>query len=60
MGQLTFSELEVKPLGTKHACVIGHWHLRRTAEAGGDTGGTFSLIFEQTGAGWKIIVDHTS
>jgi ketosteroid isomerase-like protein len=60
MGQLTFSDLEVHQLGAPYALVIGKWHLDRPADAGGNTGGIFTLLFKKTGAGWKIIVDHTS
>lgn len=60
MGQLAFSELEVKPLGGEYAYVIGKWHLTRAASAGGDAGGIFTLLFHRTGSGWKIILDHTS
>jgi ketosteroid isomerase-like protein len=60
MGQLTFSEIEVKPLGRDYASVIGKWHLDRTSEAGGATGGIFTLLFRKTAGGWKIILDHTS
>jgi len=60
MGQLAFSELEVKLLGTDYASVIGKWHLTRPANAGGDVGGLFTLLFHNTAGGWKIILDHTS
>jgi ketosteroid isomerase-like protein len=60
MGQLTFSDLEVRPLDARFAVVTGHFHLARTASGGGDAQGIFSLIFEKTAEGWKIIVDHTS
>lgn len=60
MGQLAFSELEVKLLGADYASVIGKWHLTRTADAGGDVGGIFTLLFRKTAGGWKIILDHTS
>ncbi len=60
MGVLTFSELEVRTLGSDYASVIGKWHLVRTAEAGGDVGGIFTLLFHKTRGGWKIILDHTS
>src|SRR5262245_22130842 len=42
MGELEFSQLEVRPLGPDHALVLGHWHLKRNV---GDTGGVFSLVF---------------
>jgi ketosteroid isomerase-like protein len=57
MGQLEFSELEVRLLGEKSALVLGKWHLRRSS---GDIGGVFSLVFQQFPDGWKIIHDHTS
>jgi ketosteroid isomerase-like protein len=60
MGHLTFSDLEIHPLGADYAYVIGHWRLERTAQGGGDSGGNFSLIFHKTEAGWKIILDHTT
>jgi len=60
MGQLAFSDLEVKLLGDDYASVIGKWHLARTADAGGDVGGIFTLLFRRTASGWKIILDHTS
>ncbi len=60
MGQLTFSDIEVTPLGAGFASVIGKFHLARTAEAGGPAGGIFTLVFRKTASGWKIILDHTS
>jgi ketosteroid isomerase-like protein len=60
MGQLTFSAIEVMPLGTEYASVLGKWHLDRSREAGGDVGGFFTLLFRKTEKGWKIVLDHTS
>lgn len=60
MGTLTFSEIEVRMLGAKHASVIGRWALARSAAGGGNTGGRFTLLLEKTAAGWKVILDHTS
>jgi uncharacterized protein (TIGR02246 family) len=60
MGRLEFSDVEVHPLGSDYALVVGRYHLSRTAESGGDASGIFSLIFHRTSAGWKIIADHTS
>ena len=60
MGTLQFSGLEVRMLGADHAVVIGHFHLDRTKEAGGESAGIFTLTFRKTPGGWKIIVDHTS
>lgn len=60
MGQLTFSGIEVMPLGTEYASVLGKWHLDRSRESGGEVGGIFTLLFRKTPSGWKIILDHTS
>jgi len=60
MGQLTFSAIEVLPLGAEYASVLGKWHLYRPREAGGDVGGFFTLLFRKTEKGWKIVLDHTS
>lgn len=60
MGQLAFSDLEVRLLGADYASVVGRWHLARAADAGGETGGIFTLLFHKTAGGWKIILDHTS
>jgi uncharacterized protein (TIGR02246 family) len=57
MGTLSFSELEVKPLGRDTAIVIGRWQLKRASDT---PGGRFTLIFRRTRAGWRIIHDHTS
>jgi ketosteroid isomerase-like protein len=60
MGQLAFSDLDVRMLGDDHAVVTGHYHLTRSQSGGGDASGLFSLVFEKKPAGWKIILDHTS
>jgi ketosteroid isomerase-like protein len=60
MGTLRFSDLEVRALGADYASVIGKFHLDRTAEAGGEAAGIFTLLFHKTGQGWKVILDHTS
>jgi len=60
MGTLTFSELEVHPLDEKFAVVLGKYHLERGKKEGGNTEGMFSLVFEKTDDGWKIIIDHTT
>lgn len=60
MGELRFSDLEVHLLGSQYANVVGRFHLHRTKEAGGDASGVFTLLFQNTPHGWKIIQDHTS
>lgn len=60
MGTLRFSDLEVRPLGSDYASVVGRFHLDRSAEAGGEASGIFTLLFHKTSKGWKVILDHTS
>ncbi len=60
MGRLTFTILEVRPLGTDYALVVGKFHLDRSAPAGGNSDGIFTLTFEKKQGRWKIIADHTS
>ena len=60
MGTLEFSDLEVRMLGQDYAAVTGKYHLTRSAAAGGDASGVFSLVWEKTAEGWKTILDHTS
>jgi ketosteroid isomerase-like protein len=57
MGVLTFSELEIKPLGRDAAIVTGRWQLKRASDM---PHGRFTLIFRRTPAGWRIIHDRTS
>src|SRR5215831_3539436 len=52
-GTLTFSEIEVRPLGKEYALALGKFSLRRTAEGGGDTSGRFTLVLHRTAKGWK-------
>jgi uncharacterized protein (TIGR02246 family) len=56
MGQLDFSELEFRFLGTDAALVLGKWHLQREKEIGG----VFSLVWQRFPEGWRIVHDHTS
>jgi len=59
-GALTFSEIEVRPLGEGYALALGRFALKRSTAGGGDTMGRFTLILRRTAKGWKIIHDHTS
>lgn len=60
MGELAYSQLEVHPLDDRFAVVIGRYHLERGKKDGGNADGIFSLVFEKTERGWKIVVDHTT
>jgi uncharacterized protein (TIGR02246 family) len=60
MGELALSELEVRTLAPNVVLGTGKFELKRSAAAGGDTSGRFTLILRKSAAGWKIIHDHTS
>lgn len=60
MGTLSFDILEVRPLGSGYASVLGRFHLERSAAGGGNADGIFTLLLRKTPDGWKIILDHTS
>jgi uncharacterized protein (TIGR02246 family) len=57
MGTLTFSDLEITPLGNDTALVLGRWQLQR---ANDEPHGRFTLILRHAKQGWKIVHDHTS
>src|SRR6266480_2186 len=57
MGTLTFSDLEITPMGNDAAIVLGRWHLQRATD---EPHGRFTLILRRTKQGWKIVHDHTS
>ncbi len=57
MGKLAFEEVEVYPLGTKAAWVLGRWQLEREGES---SGGVFTLVFRKISGRWTIVHDHTS
>jgi uncharacterized protein (TIGR02246 family) len=59
MGTMSVTDLEVRMLGQDYALAIGKWNLTRTAEEGGNASGYFTLTLRKTGAGWRIVVDHT-
>lgn len=56
MGHLTFSNLEITPLGADAALVLGNWRLERAEPVGG----VFSLVVRHAADRWVIIHDHTS
>ena len=60
MGKLSFTDLEVHQLDQDYAAVVGKYHLERSTTGGGNADGIFSLIFDKTSQGWKIVLDHTS
>jgi len=56
--QLSFDRIVVRPLGDRHALATGHFLLTGGGEA--DKAGWFSLTWEKTEAGWRIVHDHSS
>ena len=66
MGTLTYSDIDVRllpcPDGQSHyAAVTGRFHLDRSAHgAAAKDDGVFSLLWEKTASGWKIVLDHSS
>ena len=57
MGQLTFSEVEVRMFGYDGAVAFGRWQLNRSTDT---PNGWFTLILRKMPDGWKIVHDHTS
>lgn len=55
---LSFDRIEVRPLGERHALSTGHFVLTGGGEM--DRSGWFSLTWEKTADGWRIIHDHSS
>lgn len=66
MGTLSFSDIEVRLLpcadGTaQYAMVTGRFHLDRTSHGtAAKDDGVYSLLWERTAQGWKIVLDHSS
>lgn len=60
MGALSFTEIEIHPLSDTFVVCLGKYHLDRPKRDGGNADGIFSLVFEKTDQGWKIVLDHTS
>jgi len=57
MGQVSFSDVDIEPLGPDSAFVRGRWKVVNSKET---LGGQFTLIFKKLPEGWRIIHDHTS
>src|SRR3954468_17238234 len=53
MGSLKISILEIKPIETSHAMLVGTYSL-------GVYNGNCLLVLRKTARGWRISADHTS
>lgn len=58
MGRVSFSDVEIEPIGPESAFVRGRYEL--TMPDGTRPSGLFTLIFRRFDNGWKITHDHTS
>jgi len=57
MGTLSFENIEVRPLSSRHALAFGRWRLTRGDDS---PTGLFSLLLANTDEGWLVVHDHTS
>lgn len=56
MGTLSTSHVKIKLLSPRYALVTGDWLIKVNNNK--ETGGPFSMLYENTNQGWKIILDH--
>lgn len=57
MGKLIFSKIDIQILSDEAALVFGKWELEREND---HPWGLFTLLFNKTSKGWKVVYDHTS
>jgi len=57
MGELSFSEIDIRALSDNTALAFGKWSLKRDKD---NPWGYFTLVFRKTAAGWRVVHDHTS
>jgi uncharacterized protein (TIGR02246 family) len=57
-GKLTLELIDVKPLGSQYAFVVGRYHLK--PDTGAEVTGITTLLFHQVGGRWLISSDHSS
>jgi uncharacterized protein (TIGR02246 family) len=55
--RLSFDRIAIRPLGSSHALQTGHFVLTGGGES--DKSGWFSLTWERTPSGWRILHDHS-
>ncbi|MGI9188746.1 MAG: YybH family protein [Longimicrobiaceae bacterium] len=59
-GTLSFSAIEVRPLGPEHALAVGRYRVTPRDAGGSPAEGIFSLVLTRTSEGWRIVHDHSS
>ena len=57
-AQLSFGDLKFRKLGPAHILMTGRWYLQEPV--GTKTEGYYTLVWENTDRGWKMIHDHSS
>jgi hypothetical protein len=58
LGKLTLELIDVKPIGSEYAFVVGRYHLK--PDAGAEVSGITTLLFHKVGGRWLISSDHSS
>lgn len=57
MGELSFTDINIKPISDKYAYVTAKWNLKRVSDT---LSGYTSLLFEDIDGKWYVIADHSS
>lgn len=57
MGQLSFTNLEIRMLAPDAAYVLGEFHLQRASD---NPSGVFTLIVRKFPEGWRVVHDHST
>lgn len=60
LGKLSFDVIDIRPLGERHALMIGRYHLVAPEAGKPEASGIFTLVFHEQGGQWRIVCDHTS
>lgn len=58
-GTLDFEFLDFRMVGADHALLSARYRLTPAKAGGAVEQGPTSLLFERTGAGWRIVADHS-
>jgi uncharacterized protein (TIGR02246 family) len=58
-GDLSYDDLKLRALGEDYVLMTGKWHLV-DRETGKKQDGYYTLLWERTSSGWKIIHDHST